>query len=264
MANGQTDPYKICSGITQQTLYLDLQDYMANFGVITSEFTTGWREPDLAELGEVRKRFQAAMEEWVRRYGKCRENDHNSGPTPNPKSPNEADSSRSAPDQQKPREAPPSKGANSIGLATGKKQTSGQQAVVGSGTSRSRNSVSTKQAAIKWRACMEPCMAGASDSPSIIGTSYSLSINPTLAFSPLAKKIVLLGQLSTCMASSCGFPFKNVNPIKVAQRFYNSNQSDLEDQFKKAGMAAVVATILATIVAAILTAGAGAGAGALL
>ena len=66
------------------------------------------------------------------------------------------------------------------------------------------------------------------------------------------------------MASSCGFPFKNVNPIKVSQQFYSSNQAYLEDQFKRAGVAAVVATVLATIVAAILTAGAGAGAGALL
>ena len=94
---------------------------------------------------------------------------------------------------------------------------------------------------------------------------FSLSVDPTLAPSSIfANDLVLLGQLSTCMTSSCGFPFNNVNPIKVAQQFYNSNQAYLEDQFKKAGMTAVVAAILATIVAAILTAGAGAGAGAIL
>ena len=134
--------------------------YMENFRVIMSEFTGGDLDANVAELTELGHRFQAAMEQWIRNHGKCGENDRNSGPTPNPKSPNEVDSSRPSPDQQKPREIPPSKGAGSIG----------------SGTSRSRDSGSTKQAAIKWRACMEPCMAGASDSPSVIGMYDSVTV----------------------------------------------------------------------------------------
>ena len=140
-----------------------------------SEFTGSGVDIDIRELGG---RFEAAIEEWIRNHGKCRENDRNRGPPPNPMFPSKGDSSRLSSDQQKRREAPPTSEPGSLGPRRGrKKQTDGNGAVVGPGASRSRDSGSTKEAAIKWKACMEPCMAGASDSLSVIGMSCSLFLS---------------------------------------------------------------------------------------